>query len=307
MFYDFIFQCYIAAELKIWPFLKRTTLKFICAFRRMLRKKEIRDRPYRNYLFWFRRDKHRRRYQRYFRIFIYYLGYILKGAATWSHFAVFLGQFSSNQIWCVLKYSILLLLWCALIYFLFCKLDRKKTYLAAWNCLMSYTEKFRDWRYSLKTLFYWIRRRHVIKFNLLFFRIIKLARLSLMCLFNLYLVKLWFILALKYFATGLVRSYMRHFFDYTIEVYNFTYIYWYFFFIFREQVFYYNTIYASTHLLWLIRGFLLPLRWIQHWARRRAYFLNLYMNYVYGLYFYRSLIYKDPKKKMADTKKKRKL
>lgn len=270
----------------------------ILCLRRMLVKKALRDKPYRNQLFWLKRDLHKMRYWRYLKFMQYY---ILRGARLfaslygytfWYNFLVHF------KLIIYIKITIYFLSWLIILYILYGNLTRPQIYFSLWQYIKvyikKYKKKFRNWRYTMYTLFKWARRRHIIKVNMLFFKITTLVRIFIICLFNLYLVKIWFILALQYFATGLVRSYLRHYIEYTIETYNFTFIYWYFFYIYREQVFYFNILYGITSLGWLIRDFLVEPRWLNYWRRRLLRYLDRYMFFVHNLIYYRPLAYRDP-------------
>lgn len=85
-----------------------------------------------------------------------------------------------------------------------------------------------------------VRNRYYIKHTAIFLRLVSLIRLTYIFVEDIGLTCWWYFLILEDYARDLVCDFLVHYEDYYVETDNLSFVYWYFFYIFREQVLYYQ-------------------------------------------------------------------
>ena len=147
----------------------------------------------------------------------------------------------------------------------------------AWARLLqaigAYLSRERRWLRLFKAF---VRNRYYIKHTAMFLRLVSLIRLTYVFVEDICLTCWWYFLILDDYVRDLVADFLTHYEDYYVESDNLCFVYWYFFYIFREQVIYYR---VAERALWgrtLANRRRRLLQWRAHFQQRRIDHLFYY-------------------------------
>ena len=172
----------------------------------------------------------------------------------------------------------------AVLVFAFARLPRWKldptTWWLLWQRLRTaagaYIMRKRRWLNLYRSF---VRNRRRLKYTLIELRLVELVRLTYVFVEDIFFTCYWYYLVMQDYARELVRDFMIYYDDYYLETEDLAFTYWYFYYIFREQVLYYH---AARRALGTLAGALTTnrrsyvLQWRLALQRRRLPRLSYY-------------------------------
>lgn len=113
--------------------------------------------------------------------------------------------------------------------------ERARVYVVA--AVKAYVMHKRRWLGLWKAF---VRNRRRIKFTLLWLNLVKLLRVTYVLVEDIFWTCRWYFWVMQDYAWTLAEDFLIYYEEYFIESENLAFTYWYYFYIFREQVLYFE-------------------------------------------------------------------